>query len=165
MMQMHLGLDAACGILAFRCIVAGMGETMTRIPDDIGPDGIAPRGKNWRPADSFGYRLLLVRREMGMSIDEISTLVGYSNAAWSNWENGRAPRNMAKVVGRLHQITGVDRTWLMWGGKTPAFDWAETDEDDIRTGRLYGWLQNCPLPAGQMELPFALAATLVAVEG
>jgi len=50
-----------------------------------------------------------------MTQDEVAQKCGVSRVTWTNWERGAMPRNMAAVVARIHNATGADRDWLMWG--------------------------------------------------
>jgi len=85
----------------------------------------------WRPADSFGVRLLLVRRSLGMSQEEAAVKCGLDNGSWSNWENGKNPRNLAEVVHKIVMATNVDRDWLIWGGDlSPSSTRWETMDDE-----------------------------------
>ena len=70
----------------------------------------------WVPGDHFGTRLLLARRELGLTVKEAALRCGVHYATWSTWENGRKPADMAAVVGAVSDGLGVDRGWLMWGG-------------------------------------------------
>jgi transcriptional regulator with XRE-family HTH domain len=70
----------------------------------------------WRPIDSFAIRLLLVRRALGLTQEEAAEKCGLDNGSWSNWENGKNPRNMAEAVHKIVRALGVDRDWLIWGG-------------------------------------------------
>lgn len=72
--------------------------------------------RGWVPADSFGQRLMLVRRSLGLSVKEIALATGFHYATWSTWENGRLPSDVLDVVRRLSDTYGVDRDWLLWGG-------------------------------------------------
>lgn len=72
--------------------------------------------EHWRPRDSFGNRLLLLRRTLGLSQEEAAAKCGLDNGSWSNWENGKNPRQLAEVVHKIVRATGVDRDWLIWGG-------------------------------------------------
>lgn len=70
----------------------------------------------WVPAvETFGDRLVLLRRRMGLTQVGAAQRCGLDDGSWSNWENGGNPRNMARVVRQIHDATGVDMTWLMWG--------------------------------------------------
>ena len=60
-------------------------------------------------------RLVLVRRELGISVKEAADKCGLRYATWSTWENGRKPADMAGVVDAISSELGVDREWLMWG--------------------------------------------------
>lgn len=70
----------------------------------------------WVPTDSFGSRLVLTRRELGLSVKDAADMCGLHYATWSTWENGRKPANMAAVVRAISDGLGVSRDWLMWGG-------------------------------------------------
>jgi len=72
----------------------------------------------WVPEDSFGDRLLRLRRALGLTAEEIAARCDLNRATWSTWENGASPRNMGQVVGKIHAATGADREWLMWGTPT-----------------------------------------------
>lgn len=69
----------------------------------------------WIPRDTFAHRLMLVRRELGLTQEEASELCGLDNGSWSNWEHGRRPRAMDVVVATIADKLGCDRDWLMWG--------------------------------------------------
>jgi len=60
-------------------------------------------------------RLLLLRHELGLTVDDISALCDVPSATWSTWERGTRPRDLAAVVSRIADRTGYDRDWLMWG--------------------------------------------------
>jgi len=70
----------------------------------------------WVPTDNFGTRLLLVRRELDLTVKEAAIKCGLHYATWSTWENGRKPADMAAVVKAVSDGLGVSRAWLMWGG-------------------------------------------------
>ena len=70
----------------------------------------------WVPVvETFGDRLVLLRRRLGWSQTKAAASCGLDDGSWSNWENGSHPRDMAKVVRQIHDATGVDMPWLMWG--------------------------------------------------
>jgi transcriptional regulator with XRE-family HTH domain len=69
----------------------------------------------WVPTQTFGTRLLLVRRELGVTVKEAATKCGIHYATWSTWENGSKPSDMVRVVDDISTGLGVDRQWLMWG--------------------------------------------------
>lgn len=69
----------------------------------------------WVPANTFATRLILVRRELGISVKEAAARAGLHYATWSTWENGRKPADMPTVVKAISDGLGVDRDWLMWG--------------------------------------------------
>lgn len=68
------------------------------------------------PEDTFALRLVIIRRTLGLSQEEAAERCGLDDGSWSNWENGRKPRGMDKVVGTISSQLGIDRDWLMWGG-------------------------------------------------
>jgi transcriptional regulator with XRE-family HTH domain len=70
----------------------------------------------WVPSDHFGTRLLLARRELGLTVKEAALRCGLHYATWSTWENGRTPADMAAVAQAVSAGLGVSREWLMWGG-------------------------------------------------
>ena len=70
----------------------------------------------WVPRDTFGARLVLLRRELDLSTEEIAGRCGLNRATWQTWEHGSSPRNMSAVVAQIALATGADRDWLMWGG-------------------------------------------------
>jgi transcriptional regulator with XRE-family HTH domain len=70
----------------------------------------------WVPAvETFGDRLVLLRRHLGITQVQAAKQCGLDDGSWSNWEKGASPRNMARVVRKIHEATGVDMAWLMWG--------------------------------------------------
>lgn len=81
----------------------------------------------WVPSNTFGTRLLLVRRELGITVKDAAAKCGLHYATWSTWENGRKPADMAAVVEAISDGLGVDRAWLMWGktNETPQPDGPE----------------------------------------
>lgn len=93
----------------------------------------------WRPADSFGLRLLLLRRSLGLKQEEAAKLCGLDNGSWSNWENGKLPRNMAEVVHKIVRATNVDRDWLIWGGDLApsSTKWKNGDRETAGQRHLY----------------------------
>jgi transcriptional regulator with XRE-family HTH domain len=71
------------------------------------------------PADTFSARLVLLRHDMGLTVDEISSRCGIPSATWSTWERGTKPRDKESVVLAISQGTGYSRDWLMWGHAFP----------------------------------------------
>ena len=67
------------------------------------------------PKDTFASRLILVRHELEMTVDQVSQLCGVPSATWSTWERGARPRDRADAVRKIAVATGYDRDWLMWG--------------------------------------------------
>lgn len=70
----------------------------------------------WIPSDTFGTRLLLVRKEKGLSVEQAAKLCGVAQPTWSTWERGAHPRDLVRAVRDISQALGVDQQWLMWGG-------------------------------------------------
>lgn len=68
------------------------------------------------PTDTFGNRLVLIRREKHLTVKEAAALCGVHYATWSTWENGTKPGDMAGVVSTISRCLRVRRDWLMWGG-------------------------------------------------
>lgn len=67
------------------------------------------------PADTFGHRLLLLRKEMGLTVEAVSRMCGVAHPTWTTWENGAKPRDLVGAVVKISEATGYDRDWLMWG--------------------------------------------------
>lgn len=67
------------------------------------------------PRDTFGLRLIMLRHELDLTVDQISAQCGIASATWSTWENGVRPRGLDDVVRKIVENTGADREWLMWG--------------------------------------------------
>lgn len=70
----------------------------------------------WVPTDTFGHRLVLIRRELHLNVKEAAARCGVHYATWSTWENGTKPGDLAGVVQAISRELKVDRDWLMWGG-------------------------------------------------
>lgn len=68
------------------------------------------------PADTFAVRLIMIRKELGLTQAEAAQRCGFDDGSWSNWENGTRPRGLDIVVEKISSNLGVDRDWLMWGG-------------------------------------------------
>lgn len=86
----------------------------------------------WRPADTFGNRLTLIRREKGLTVEDAARLAGVAHPTWSTWEHGARPRDLADVVSRISTALGVDRVWLTWGGPLRTSDTSPTDSSTLR---------------------------------
>lgn len=86
---------------------------------DVALEAVAPpedeRPEPWTPTDSFGLRLLALRRELKITQKSAAARCEVRQATWNDWEHGASPQNMAAVVERIADEFGVDRTWLMWG--------------------------------------------------
>lgn len=75
----------------------------------------------WVPADTFGTRLMLLRRHLDLTVEDAARAAGLSHATWSTWERGANPRNFQAVVEAIVAAFDVDRDWLAWGSRTPGF--------------------------------------------
>jgi transcriptional regulator with XRE-family HTH domain len=72
---------------------------------------LAPAGNT---DDTIGGRISLARDAVGLSVDEISSVVGVTADTWNNWENDRSePR--ANRLDMLARILQVNITWLLSG--------------------------------------------------
>lgn len=75
----------------------------------------AQAAEAWIPADTFGMRLVMIRREKGLTVEQAAKAAGIAHPTWSTWERGAHPRDMAKAVAAIATALGVNRDWLMWG--------------------------------------------------
>lgn len=73
----------------------------------------------WIPSDTFGRRLLDLRYEKNLTVEQAARAAQISPATWSTWERGAHPQNMAKVVAKIVLAHGCNRDWLMWGAGEP----------------------------------------------
>lgn len=87
-------------------------STATAIPQ--------PSGRT--PADTFPFRLVTMRAELGMEergkilpVDVIAERCDIAPATWSTWERGTTPQNLLEVVAKIAKGTGYDRDWIAWG--------------------------------------------------
>lgn len=83
--------------------------------------GGSPGTRGRVPADTFANRLLLARRMNGLTIKEAAALIQVEGekdvaSSWSNWENGRRPRDVLETVQRIATALDCDLEWLMFGG-------------------------------------------------
>lgn len=108
---------------------------------------------------TIGQEVHMARVQAGLTQPQLAELCGVNRVTVSRWENDRTEPTISQWR-RVAQATGA---W--WMLRQPDGDLPEPDESPFRTGNIWGALQNCAMPAGQMELPFALAPTLVAVTG
>ncbi len=70
----------------------------------------------WIPGDTLAARVVLVRRELGISQREAASTSGLTYGEWQSIEDGRSARDLPSKVARICLAFGVDRDWLMWGG-------------------------------------------------
>lgn len=70
----------------------------------------------WRPtADTFGMRLLMTRKHLGLDLREAAQKCGVHYATWSTWERGRKPQDFQAEVLKISDALGVDPMWLAFG--------------------------------------------------
>lgn len=73
----------------------------------------------WVPRDTFGTRLVEVRRALNLSQEEAASRCHLHAKAWATWERPvkpAIPRNLREVVEAISDHLDVDADWLMWGG-------------------------------------------------
>ena len=93
-----------------------MDMTASTGEEQRGPDPAAPE-RRAIPQDTFPLRLKAVRLHAGnLTIVQAAERAGISNQNWSNWENGRLPRDLRGPVIAISETFGVDQVWLMYGG-------------------------------------------------
>lgn len=83
-------------------------------------DTLAPRLARDTSDDTIGGRISLARDAVGLTVAQISAVVGVTEETWSSWENDRAePR--ANRLDMLARILRVNIAWLLDGqGSGPA---------------------------------------------
>ena len=91
----------------------------------------------WIPSDTLAARIVLVRRELGISQREAATRCGLTYGEWQSMEDGRAARDLPAKVARISLALDVDRDWLMWGGPLVAQEPTESDAPRRSTTRRY----------------------------
>lgn len=79
------------------------------------------------PRDTFAARLVLIRHETGLTVEQISAQCGIASATWSTWEHGTSPRDKAEVCKKIADGTGYDANWLVWGGFPLSAKWELLD--------------------------------------
>ena len=67
------------------------------------------------PEESFGSRLHQLRYAKKISSEQMGEICGVTYNAVLAWERGSSPKNMAEIVMKIVEATGVDRDWLLWG--------------------------------------------------
>lgn len=76
-----------------------------------------PTRIGWIPTDTFAIRLVLIRRQLGLTIRDAAELCGQHYATWSAWERGAQPNYYSETVQAISTALGVERDWLAWGGE------------------------------------------------
>lgn len=71
--------------------------------------------EDWVPDDSLGNRLVVLRNQLRLTIEEAAKACGIPPATWGTWEAGTKPRDLMGVVESVHEGLGVNRTWLLFG--------------------------------------------------
>jgi transcriptional regulator with XRE-family HTH domain len=69
----------------------------------------------WVPEDNLATRLVLVRRQLGLTQRQAAERTGLTFGEWQSMEDGRQARGIDQKVARISLALGVDRDWLMWG--------------------------------------------------
>jgi transcriptional regulator with XRE-family HTH domain len=86
----------------------------------------------WRPTDTIGARLILMRRTLGLTQREAAALAGIPFGQWQGLEDDeRHPRGLDVKVQRIVRAFNVDRDWLIWGGPLDPNEPAATGEQPI----------------------------------
>lgn len=81
------------------------------------------------PRDSLANRLVLIRRELGLSQREAAMRCGVGFGSWQSWENGSSPRNELRKLSQVAEELHVDRDWLLFGGNLRPEEWAARDSN------------------------------------
>lgn len=98
------------------------------------------------PVDTLAARLVLVRRQLGLTQREAAERCGLTFGEWQSMEDGRQARGLNSKIQRIALGLRVNRNWLMWGGpltppediniRSSSHDHADSDEPD--TFREFG---------------------------
>lgn len=87
---------------------------------------LAEQVQTWVPCDTFGLRLIAIRRERGLTQEEAAVLCAINPKTWATWElpgtpekPASKPRDMATTCARIEAGIGAERDWLMWGDRLP----------------------------------------------
>lgn len=73
------------------------------------------------PTDTFGQRLYVLRKDLGLSAEACAAAIGVHPNTWRKWEAGGKVTEkdavVERIVANLHPDDGrrVTRDWLMWG--------------------------------------------------
>lgn len=67
------------------------------------------------PTDSLAARLVLTRRQLGLSQRAAADRCGLTFGEWQSLEDGRQARGLDHKVARISDGLGVDRDWILWG--------------------------------------------------
>lgn len=102
------------------------------------------------PADSLANRLILIRRELGLSQREAALRCGVGFGSWQSWENGSAPRNALRDLVWVAERLGVDRDWLMFGGPLRPDDGLELPRRESNSEPA-GWQYPAEQPLTDLE--------------
>lgn len=94
----------------------------------------------WVPEDTLAHRLVLVRRQLGITQRVAAERCGLTFGEWQGIEDGRQVRSLDVKVAAISKALGVDRDWLIWGGPlaqavVPARDLASTPTTPRRKAR------------------------------
>lgn len=89
--------------------------------------------KNAETPDDFGGRLLRLRRQRGLSQEEMAEVVGVSRQAVSKWEGAQTLPDIERLL-VISDYFGVSTDWLLKGDAAASINVdTEDTEDDIDT--------------------------------
>ncbi|MFN4000912.1 helix-turn-helix domain-containing protein [Microcella sp.] len=74
------------------------------------------------PEWTFAERARKVRRDMGLTQEQMSDQLEVGLKAYSAWESGKnSPENIAAIAVRFEEVSGVPRTWFLgWADSPPS---------------------------------------------
>jgi len=93
-----------------------------------------PRGRQHVPSWSLADRLRKVRRDEGMTQEEMAHALGVKPVTLGSWESGRnRPDDVVGLASRIESLYGVPAAWLL-GVLTYGRRATDTEEDHPRLG-------------------------------
>jgi transcriptional regulator with XRE-family HTH domain len=110
---------------------------------------------DWIPDDTLAARLVLVRRQLGLTQRAAAERCDLTFGEWQSMEDGRQARGLNSKISKISLSLGVSRDWLMWGGPLRQEDdvnirWCQhegTHSDDPGTLSVSGRSYALPLTA------------------
>lgn len=73
---------------------------------------------HWIPDDTFGRRLLVLRKQLGLTGPQMAAVLGKgicSYPTYNNWERGVRPTKYDEVCDKIAGRLRCDPEWLRWG--------------------------------------------------